>query len=85
MRAYELLLEAQDYKSMFNDLLTIYPDDREQVSTNQKIKKEIKWAKSVLRKNNRIVWYLRWVKISWLDDMLNAQNDISDVKDKILV
>lgn len=54
-----VIIEAQNYEAMFNDLLTINPQLRQQIA------EQIDWARRVLRKNDRIVWFLRWVKF-WL-------------------
>jgi hypothetical protein len=49
-----LFFEAQNYENMFAKILANQP-----IETQQKINKEIKWAKQHLKKNSRIIWYLR--------------------------
>jgi hypothetical protein len=56
-----IIQEAQDYAGMFNDILKLNADPR----LRQQIELDITWARKTLRKNDRIVWFLRWVKL-WL-------------------
>jgi hypothetical protein len=46
---------------MFNNIFKFNPDPR----LRQQIEFDITWARKTLRKNDRIVWFLRWVKV-WL-------------------
>jgi N6-adenosine-specific RNA methylase IME4 len=57
----QILQEAQNYEAMFNDILKLNADPR----LRHQITQDIDWARKALRKNDRIVWFLRWVKI-WL-------------------
>ena len=57
----QILQEAQNYEGMFNDILKLNADPR----LRQQITQDIDWARKILRKNDRIVWFLRWVKV-WL-------------------
>jgi hypothetical protein len=43
----QIIQEAQNYEMMFNDIFT----------------QDINWARKTLRKNDRIIWFLRWSKI----------------------
>ncbi len=56
-----VIVEAQNYEAMFTDLLKLdaNPQLRRQIIDN------IDWARRTLRKNDRIVWFLRWAKL-WL-------------------
>src|SRR3954465_9863508 len=54
------MTEAQNYESMFNDLLTQHPNDQ---NLHEQLKLNIDWARKTLKKNDRIVWFLRWVKV----------------------
>ena len=61
------LLEAQDYKNMFNTLLDAILDkdggniQRERLYATR-VKEEIDWARKTLKKNDRIVWFLRLLR-----------------------
>ena len=57
----QIVQEAQNYEGMFNDIFKLNPDPR----LRQQIELDITWARKILRKNDRIVWFLRWVKV-WL-------------------
>jgi len=57
----QILQEAQNYEGMFNDIFKLNPDPR----LRQQIELDITWARKILRKNDRIVWFLRLVKV-WL-------------------
>ena len=79
MRAREFLVEAQNYDEMFNSVYKIL-DAKDsnndpwaglqlEQAHKQQIGEYIKWAKKTLKKNDRIVWFLKWVKISVLDKL----------------
>lgn len=53
---------AASYDDMFKPLLAVAPE----YSTD--VKNAISWAKSVLKKENRVVWYLRWARLEMLWD-----------------
>jgi hypothetical protein len=55
----QIIQEAQDYEGMFNDILKVNPDPR----LSEQIKEDVNWARKTLRKNDRIVWFLRWAKL----------------------
>ena len=57
----QILQEAQNYEGMFNDILKLNADPR----LRHQITQDIDWARKILRKNDRIVWFLRWMKL-WL-------------------
>lgn len=63
------LTEAQNYLAMFNDL--IGNND----TAKQAIDKYIKWARNTLKKNDRIVWFLRWVRIEVAGRMQHIDSD----------
>ena len=54
----QIIQEAQNYEGMFNDILKLDADPRLQ----QQIVQDINWARKILRKNDRIIWFLRWSK-----------------------
>jgi hypothetical protein len=55
----QIVQEAQNYEGMFNDILKLNADPR----LRHQITQDIDWARRTLRKNDRIVWFLRWVKV----------------------
>ena len=55
----QIIQEAQDYDGMFQDILKSSPDPR----LREQIKQDINWARKTLRKNDRIIWFLRWSKL----------------------
>lgn len=57
-----ILLEKTDYMAGFAKLLKIRPD------ASHLIRREIRWAEEVLKKEHRIIWFLRWWKILYVDD-----------------
>lgn len=56
LNVYSPLTEGNNYTNMFNDFLG--SDD----TVRPAIDKYIKWARANLKKNDRIVWFLRWVR-----------------------
>ncbi len=63
MRYNDLLLEAQKYESMFTTILAWMAKDEFFSNYPSGIAQNIKWAKQKLKKNDRIVWYLRQYRI----------------------
>ena len=61
------LLLGADYKKMFESLLRLAPRLKPDVN------REIEWAKTTLEKNDRIVWYLRWVRLWYEDGIANGE------------
>src|SRR5580693_4236726 len=55
----DIIQEAQNYEIMFNDIFKIDTDPR----LRQEITRDINWSRKTLRKNDRIIWFLRWSKI----------------------
>jgi len=58
-----LLVLAVDYHQMFKALLAKVP------SIKANVDREIAWAKDKLRKQDRITWYLRWVRLHLIHDL----------------
>lgn len=86
MKLFELeLMEAQNYEQMFNSVFAIsenLPTQDAKDHVQRVITSEIQWAKSNLKKNDRVTWYLRIVKNNWLSQFnrINFQNlDTSQV------
>lgn len=59
---------AQDYESMFAQLVKLAPD------TKNYIEGEIEWAKRVLKKSNRITWWLRWARLALVLGMIRSKS-----------
>ena len=55
----DIIHEAQNYEVLFNDIFKIDTNSR----LRQEITRDINWARKTLRKNDRIIWFLRWSKI----------------------
>jgi hypothetical protein len=68
---------AVNYDEMFNGVLKILPEafplaPEYQADAKSEIKQEIQWAKQHLKKQDRIVWFLRWFRLGLLQRL--AQN-----------
>jgi len=66
LQEYINLLEAQDYEGMFrafldSDAVKNLPDGG--TSIRNEVKNCISWARRILKKNDRIVWFLRWARV----------------------
>lgn len=57
LRRAGILNEAQNYYTMFQDILRLNPNAKEGVD------QAIGWARKVLRKNDRVVWFLRYWRL----------------------
>ena len=49
--------KGNTYLGMFNDFVT------DNVQAKQTVEKYINWARKTLKKNDRVVWFLRWVRV----------------------
>jgi hypothetical protein len=67
-----LLVTAANYEEMFKGLLG--PES----GWVKEIKNEIAWAKRVLKKSDRVIWYLRWYRLSVLktEDPSDGSSDV---------
>jgi hypothetical protein len=63
------LLEAQDYLGMFNDFIKSNPNSRTTID------RYVKWARTTLKKNDRIVWFLRFARIELAGQLRAANSD----------
>ena len=66
MRYKDLLLEAQKYETMFTTVLAWFAKmakDGRDSHLPSDIAQNLKWAKQKLKKNDRIVWYLRQYRL----------------------
>ena len=50
----QIIQEAQNYEVMFSDIFKLDADPR----LHQQITQDINWARKILRKNDRIIWFL---------------------------
>lgn len=73
MRLRELLFEADRYRPMFAALLAANPRLQHMVD------EEINFARTTLKREDRIIWYLRWFRVTLLaaDKQVAAANAIS--------
>jgi hypothetical protein len=79
------LTEAQNYEAMFNSILRMAKDFDEtrepKLSDNlcstryceHIIKENLDWAKRVLKKSDRIIWWMRYIKAQLLDYVDHSQ------------
>lgn len=81
-----MLTEAQNYENMFADLLkqAETPPEYSVVITppdvlKKQINSEIDWARKTLKKNDRIVWYLRWARFWLFADIFGKQKALAEL------
>lgn len=72
-----LLVEAHDYKGMFRKYFSLDP------SIEPFVDDEIKWARQHLKKNDRVVWYLNFIRHDYLQFLENRIAKGEDPKDSI--
>lgn len=69
LRKYSIILEstpimeAVDYFGMFKAMVNSFTNEKSKQELIDHIKKNINWARATLKKNDRIVWFLRWYRI----------------------
>ena len=85
MKNIRILLEAQDYESMFNFVLPYLENNLIQ-SYLVNYKQEIEWAKTHLKKLDRIIWYLKHVKYGYVKYIvtLETPETLSKLKNKLI-
>lgn len=71
-----LLFEAQNYEGMFSDELRWMIGSYLQGTRTPT--EEIQQAKKILKRNDRIVWYLREMRLQYLRALTDILNDSSD-------
>ena len=71
-----LLRTAADFRPMFTALLQIRPDAKEAVDEN------IAWAKRILKREDRIVWYLRWFRFLKTENLVHESGNPFADQDK---
>lgn len=75
-----VLIEAQNYEDMFNDIQKIVsaiPDDKFKTDVNAQIQDIVRRARAVLKKSDRVVWFLRLWKVGFL---LHLVVDVQAIK-----
>lgn len=72
MRYFQILSEAQNYEGMFEAILKLMagdPDPTFFADEQSHVASQIKWAKSTLKKNDRVIWYLRLFRLYMAGDL----------------
>jgi hypothetical protein len=76
------LIESQDYENMFTSFLDdIQKNERTSYKYNsyqESVKDGIEWAKKVLKKNDRIVWFLRFVRFEITKEAFGRDKALQD-------
>lgn len=68
-----LINEAQDYLAMFKQMLELNLNDKSKIQGE--INKYISLAKKDLKKNDRIIWFLKYVRVQMLVRLANNETD----------
>jgi hypothetical protein len=68
------LTAASDYESMFAPFLKLLPGMKPEIDS------QIAWAKRVLKKQNRIVWYLRWIRLWKVTESVEDEHLLSELR-----
>ena len=83
MKFQELLLEASKYDAMFDKILSgklEFVNEDLLKKIKESIYDEIEWARSFLKKEDRIVWYLRLIKIDSLQAIYRRYPDDKNIE-----
>lgn len=64
-----ILVEAQNYRDMFKDFVAV------DQTAKTLVDKYITWARTSLKKNDRIVWFLRWVRVELAGRLKHTDSD----------
>ena len=78
---YTALLEAQDYENMFKSFLDdVKKQEKPKLTTSYEthIKEEIDWARKTLKKNDRIVWFLRLARFAFTQENFGRDRALQD-------
>lgn len=80
------IVEAQNYEDMFNDVRKVLQDTDETISLSfeKSIKDIITRAKSVLKKSNIIVWFLRQWKIGLLISIIRNNPELEKIANPLI-
>lgn len=74
----QYLLEAQNYDAMFTKFLNMIPEDQMDLRTKlgDTIGYWLDFSKNVLKRNDRVVWFLRHVKMYVINDVARRARDL---------
>lgn len=86
-----ILTEATKYDNMFQRFFDIVKNAEPEVSwkgeATYEVADEIEWARRVLKKEDRIVWYLRWYRLAVVEELTKhypAHKDLNNLYKKYL-
>jgi hypothetical protein len=83
----EMLLESQNYEAMYNPLkpflALLSPED--EASFTKDISSRIKWARFTLKRLDRITWFLRYHRLTVIDNLLQAADSRDEHGERIPV
>ncbi len=67
---------AANYDEMFKNILQVSPTHPvTQGALQSRVREEITWAKKDLKKQDRIVWWLRWFRLALLKSLVDGYKD----------
>lgn len=71
----DIIVEAQNYNQMFSKIYEVikFLDENAADHVREDIDQNISWARTVLKKNDRVVWFLRLIKLHWLERLNNMR------------
>ncbi len=77
----DYLVESAQYEAMFRDIINAIPPERQSVraAVEQKVSTQIRNARMVLKKNDRIVWFLRLWRIGEFGDSGTSDRAIASL------
>jgi hypothetical protein len=69
-------ITAANYDEMFKNILQVSPTHPvTQGALQLRVREEITWAKKDLKKQDRIVWWLRWFRLALLKSLVDGYKD----------
>lgn len=77
MRAHEIITESSVYDSMFTKMLSALPPRLQSLYRNE-INANLREWKAILKKNDRIVWYMKLLKFELLTELLEKHDHIPE-------
>jgi len=60
---------------MFQGLLQLLPEGLVRKNVERKIEQEVAWSRRVLEREDRVIWYLRYIQIGLMNETKNAMVD----------
>ena len=60
------IILAYNYEEMFKSILALNPESKFLID------KEITWAKRSLKKQDRVIWFLRWIRLAIMQELYHA-------------